>query len=84
MTTTAESKRRTPRAASQKLTKADLLDMYRVMVLSRMLDDREIKLKGQNKIFFQMSGAGHEAVLVAAGRILTPGRSATYWMPQPR
>src|SRR3989442_4165421 len=54
------------------LTKADLLDMYRLMLLSRRIDDREIQLKRQNKIFFQISGAGHEAVLVAAGKMLRP------------
>src|SRR5438477_866670 len=58
--------------AAKPLAKADLLDMFRVMYLSRRLDDREIQLKRQNKIFFQISGAGHEAVLVAAGRVLRP------------
>jgi 2-oxoisovalerate dehydrogenase E1 component len=60
-----------PRAAKA-LSKADLLDMYRLMLLSRRIDDKEIQLKRQNKIFFQISGAGHEAVLVAAGKVLRP------------
>src|SRR5882762_43877 len=60
-----------PRAAKS-LSKTDLLDMYRLMLLSRRIDDKEIQLKRQNKIFFQISGAGHEGVLVAAGRVLRP------------
>jgi 2-oxoisovalerate dehydrogenase E1 component len=58
--------------ASAKLEKADLVEFYRVMFLSRRIDDREIQLKRQNKIFFQISGAGHEAILVAAAKVLRP------------
>jgi 2-oxoisovalerate dehydrogenase E1 component len=55
-----------------KLEKADLLDLYRLMYLSRALDDKEIQLKRQNKIFFQISGAGHEGILAAASKVLRP------------
>ena len=60
-------------AAYQGLSTAELIRFYRLMYLSRRTDDREIVLKRQQKIFFQISCAGHEALLVAAGLALRPG-----------
>jgi 2-oxoisovalerate dehydrogenase E1 component len=54
------------------LTRQQLIDAYRIMYTSRRVDDREILLKRQQKIFFQISGAGHEAIGVAAALCLRP------------
>lgn len=58
---------------SAALSREDLLAFYRLMYLSRKTDDREILMKRQQKIYFQISCAGHEALLVAAGLAMKPG-----------
>ena len=63
---------------SEDLQPEDMIRAFRLMQLSRRLDDREIALKRQNRIFFQISAAGHEAVQVAAGMVLRPGRDWFY------
>ena len=71
----AESRagRRTRGGDHEGLTRDELLTAYRTMLLSRKIDDKEIQLKNQSQAFFQISGAGHEAVLVAAASHLRAG-----------
>jgi 2-oxoisovalerate dehydrogenase E1 component len=60
-------------ALPTRLGRDELIHAFRLMYLSRRIDDREILLKRQNKIFFQISGAGHEAIGAATGLALRPG-----------
>src|ERR1039458_4022613 len=60
-------------ASAGSLSPQTMIEIYRLMYLSRRIDDREILLKRQQKIFFQISGAGHEALQVGAGLALRAG-----------
>jgi len=70
---TPTSTERLKAADSLGLEPETLLRAFRLMQTSRYIDDREIMLKRQNKIYFQISGAGHEAIQIAAGLALKTG-----------
>ena len=70
---TVTTARQTATAKWHGLEPEQLINAFRIMQTSRRLDDREVTLKRQNRIFFQISGAGHEAVEVAAGMCLRAG-----------
>src|SRR5436190_14205629 len=65
-------------ALPTRLGRDELIQAFRIMYLSRRIDDREILLKRQNKIFFQISGAGHEAISAAAGLAMRPAHDWFY------
>lgn len=71
MATTSKAKR-APTAPAAPLSREQLLAAYKTMLLSRRVDDKEIQLKRQNKIFFQISSAGHEAITTAAAMAMKP------------
>ena len=79
MATKTRQKPQPAAAPRAELDRDTLVGFYRTMLLARRLDDKEIQLKGQNKIFFQISGAGHEAVQVAAAAHARPGYDWFYF-----
>src|SRR5690349_23885573 len=78
MATTPAGTERQSAARFEGLDSEQLIRAFRIMHTARRLDDREIALKRQNRIFFQISGAGHEAVETAAGMALQAGHDWIY------
>jgi 2-oxoisovalerate dehydrogenase E1 component len=78
LATTTTTHQSAPAARFEGLEPDDLIRAFRFMHMARRLDDREVALKRQNRIFFQISGAGHEAVQTAAAYSVRPGHDWIY------
>ncbi len=55
------------------LSKEDLIQAYRIMLLSRRMDEKQLMILKQGKTFFHVGGSGHEAAQIAAAASLRPG-----------
>ncbi len=59
-------------------TKQQLLDVYRIMLSARVLDNKILIMLKQNKGFFHMGCSGHEAAQAAAALTINGGKDWSY------
>jgi 2-oxoisovalerate dehydrogenase E1 component len=60
------------------LDRQNIVDVYKMMLTSRMMDEKTMILLRQGKAFFHIGGSGHEAAQIAAARAMKPGYDWAY------